>query len=68
MSLAALITRLNEALDSGDYDLATEIALELDSRFGEGEWANECPDCGRRFQWPGDAEAHRLFAHAWRAA
>lgn len=68
MSLAAIIARLCEALDAGDIEYAHELALQLDHRYGGGEWANTCPDCSRRFQWPGDVEAHRWQAHVWRAA
>lgn len=63
----ARITRLSEALEDGDLELVRrgleDLAADLRRR------PPRCPECGMRFQWPGERDEHvrTLHPEAWEA-
>jgi hypothetical protein len=60
----ARIARVLEALDDGDFELATLIAEDLESDLrGAVARSFACPECGLGFRWPGVLADHRLLVH-----
>lgn len=67
MSLGAAIRAALEALDVGDQALATNILLDALEDHPR-PLGVRCPDCRRRFDWPGLLDAHRIHCTARAAA
>jgi hypothetical protein len=51
-----------EALEAGDVALAEAILLAA-REDGPSRPHRVCPECGLRFDWPGQREAHVLNVH-----
>lgn len=58
----AIVSTL-EALEEGDSRLAVEILLAALEADGEYVVRCHCRFCGASFQWPGELDHHRRFAH-----
>lgn len=67
MSVTARVTAALEAIEAGDIDLAAAILVDLLEEDAPDFMPHRC-DCGARFRWPGELDAHRFNAHGWRAA
>jgi hypothetical protein len=51
------------ALEAGETTYATEVLLGAIEVDGPSERLLACPDCSATFQWSGELDHHRRFAH-----
>ena len=59
MSVAARILAAREAVEAGDYPFALDLLIDLERELAPRISRCRC-ECGRKFEWPGLLEAHRL--------
>jgi len=68
--LRGCLVAVVEALEDGSPDDALALAraaldegIEPETRGKPAPLRHRCPDCGTSYQWPGELDHHRLFAH-----
>ena len=64
--ILARVVRLNKALGEGHAETAAQIGRELQRELETVEAGRACPECGLRFQWPGQLEEHIRLRHVER--
>ena len=63
--VTARVVHLGEALDAGDFELARDIARDLEDELAKGtpRTSTRCPVCGLDCRWPGLVVKHVAIVH-----